>query len=112
MAADNRRKGKGVAAIRCVAGLQEAGMQEAGSLDSAVTEHSFGDLGTIAVTVVHEGRTDNFYPLTAQGLNDIHNHLRGRIPDKQTVAFPGTLLYDERKRCLKADAYTPRKRRQ
>ena len=92
--------------------FREAGMHEAGSLDSAVTEHSFGDLGTIAVTVVHEGRTDNFYPLTAQGLNDIHDHLRGRIPDKQTVAFPGTLLYDERKRCLKADAYTPRKRRQ
>ncbi|MEJ2400378.1 MAG: hypothetical protein P8Y52_03195 [Xanthomonadales bacterium] len=87
--------------------FREAGTRQAGTLDAAVTEHSYGDLGTIAVTVVHDGRSDNYYPLTAQGLNDIHDHLRARIPDKHTVAFPGTVLYDERNRCLVADTYRP-----
>ena len=86
---------------------RETGAHEAGPADAAVTEHSFGDLGTIAVTVVHEGHADNYYPLAAQGLNDIHDHLRRRIPEKHTVAFPGTLLYDERSRCLVADTYRP-----
>ena len=90
--------------------FREPGRHARGSFDAAVTEHSFGDLGTIAVTVVHEDRSDNFYPLTAQGLNDIHDHLRGRIPDKHTVAFPGTLLYDERDRCLVADTDRPHHR--
>jgi len=90
--------------------VQEPGMHAAGPLDAAVTEHSFGDLGTIAVTVVNDGRSDNFYPLTAQGLNDIHEHLRSRIPEKHTLAFPGTLLYDERDRCLRPDTYKPRPR--
>jgi len=86
----------------------EAGLHAAGDADSAVTEHSYGDLGTIAITVVRDGRTENCYPLSAQGLNDIHEHLRGRVPEKHTVAFPGTLLYDERRRCLVADSYRPR----
>ena len=87
--------------------LREAGLYTPGPLDAAVTEHSFGDLGTLAVTVVHDGSADHYYPLTAQGLNDIHDELRGRIPEKHTVAFPGTLLYDERARCLVADNYRP-----
>jgi hypothetical protein len=88
----------------------ETGLHPAGDVDSAVTEHSFGDLGTIAITAVREGRTENYYPLTAQGLNDIHDFLRDQIDEKHTIAFPGTLLYDERQRCLVADSYTPRDR--
>ena len=87
--------------------LQEPAVKAPRPHDAAVTEHSFGDLGTIAVTVVADGRCDHFYPLTAQGLNDIHEHLRNRIPEKHTVAFPGTLLYDERERCLLPDSYRP-----
>lgn len=91
--------------------FREPGLHEATEADAAVTEHSFGDLGTIAITVVCDGRTENYYPLAPQGLNDIHERLRGCVPEKHTVAFPGTLLYDERARCLVADSYRPRGRR-
>jgi len=68
-----------------------------------VTEHNLGGLGTIAITVVHEGRIENYYPLRPRGLNDIHARLRDRIPGGQTFAFPGTLMYDEATRRLRPD---------
>ncbi|MGH8034139.1 MAG: hypothetical protein ACREO9_02855, partial [Lysobacterales bacterium] len=41
-----------------------------------VTEHSFAELGTLCVSAVTERRLANYYPLSAQGLNDIHSALR------------------------------------
>ena len=38
------------------------------------------------------------------GLNDVHAYLRDRIPGGHTVAFPGTILYDESTRRLRPDA--------
>jgi len=70
----------------------------------AVTEHHFDDLGTIAITLVQNGRWENFYPLRSAGLNDIHVLLRDRIAGGHTIAFPGTILYDEATRKLKPDA--------
>ena len=87
--------------------FEEASRQPAGDLDSAITEHSFDDLGTIAITAVIDGAVKNYYPLVPQGLNDVHRHLRSCIPEKHTVAFPGTLLYDEDRRCLVSDTYKP-----
>ena len=87
--------------------FREASRQPAGELAAAITEHSMDDLGTIAITAVTGGEVDNYYPLVPQGLNDVHRHLRGRIPEKHTVAFPGTLLYDEERRCLVPDIYKP-----
>lgn len=74
----------------------------------AVTEHHFDDLGTIAITLVQDGRLENFYPVRPRGLNEIHALLRDRIPGGHMVAFPGTILYDETTRRLTPDGdYEP-----
>ena len=70
--------------------------------DAAVTEHSFDDLGTVAVTVVREGRVANYYPLSARGLNEIHADIGSR---GGTIAFPGTILYDAQTRRLQPDSW-------
>jgi hypothetical protein len=71
--------------------------------DPAVTEHSFGDLGTVAVTAVAAGRIENYYPLRPRGLNDIQARLREVVRGGHTVAFPATILYDEQTRRLRPD---------
>ena len=71
---------------------------------ASVTEHSFNDLGTIAVTLVNKGSLFNYYPLSPDGLNDIHAAIRKLVPEGRTVAFPGTVLYDESSRCLRPDS--------
>jgi len=73
--------------------------------DSAVvTQHHFEELGTIALSLVKDGKLLNFYPLSPDGLNDIHTSIRRQVPSGQTVAFPGTLQYDEASRRLKPDS--------
>lgn len=69
-----------------------------------VTEHSFGELGTLAVSVVEGDTVRHYYPLTPAGLNDIHAHIQRVIPRGHTVAFPGELIYDEGTRRLAADS--------
>ena len=71
--------------------------------DSTITEHSYSELGTIAVTVRNGDRVENYYPLCSQGLNDIQAYLREHVPGVHTVAFPGTILYDENTRRLVPD---------
>jgi hypothetical protein len=83
--------------------LSDASLAVAGDLDCAVTEHSFDDLGTIAITAVREGHVENFYPLRPRGLNEIHALLRDCAAGGRTVAFPGTILYDEATRRLRPD---------
>jgi hypothetical protein len=73
---------------------------------SKITEHSFGELGTIAVSFTGEQGLENYYPLSPQGLNDIHNHIRIRELGEHTVAFPGCIQYDEESRALIADSNT------
>jgi hypothetical protein len=75
-----------------------------GSGDSTITEHSFSELGTIAVTVRNGGRVENYYPLCSGGLNDIQAHIRTHVPGVHSVAFPGTILHDEITRRLIPDA--------
>jgi hypothetical protein len=71
--------------------------------DPAVTEHSFGDLGTVAVTAVVGDRIENYYPLRPRGLNDIQARLREVVRGGHMVAFPATILYDEQTRRLRPD---------
>jgi len=83
--------------------LSEVSDAAVGDRDSVVTEHSFDDRGTVAVTVVNDARIENCYPLRPRGLNDIQARLRECIPGGHTVAFPGTILYDEATRGLRPD---------
>jgi hypothetical protein len=73
--------------------------------DPAVTEHSFGDLGTVAVTTVTGDRIEHYYPLRPRGLNDIQARLREVVRGGHTVAFPATILYDEQTRSLRPDRF-------
>ncbi len=82
---------------------EESNPQAITETDAAVTEHSFGDIGTVALTAVRDGRAVNCYPLRARGLNDIHQAL-GDAAAGGTVAFPGTILYDETTRRLRPDS--------
>ena len=84
--------------------LSEKSDRRAARSNTTLTEHSYGEVGTVAVTHVQGERIEHFYPLSAQGLNDIHSHLRSEVPHGHTVAFPGTILYDERHRLLIPDS--------
>ena len=71
------------------------------SADAAtVTEHSYNEMGTIAVSLVKDDRMINYFPLTPLGLNDIHHAIRDQVPHGHTVAYPGTILYNEATRRL------------
>jgi hypothetical protein len=83
--------------------LVESSETEVDARYPTVTEHSLHDLGTLAITVVRDGRIEHYYPLDPRGLNDIHACLRERVPGGQTVAFPGTVVYDEKTRRLLPD---------
>jgi hypothetical protein len=85
----------------------ETGLDLPGSRRTAITEHSFSDLGVIAVTLVEDEQVLNYYPLSASGLNDLHADIRARLHAGHTVSFPGTLLYDEDERRLIADTRMP-----
>lgn len=73
------------------------------SRPAAVTEHSFDELGTLAVSVVDGGRLVHYYPLSASGLNDMQVEIQRIVPAGHTVSYPGSLLYDEKTRRLVAD---------
>jgi hypothetical protein len=67
-----------------------------------VTEHSVPELGTIAITVISGQRQMNFYPLQANGLNDIHRYIQeqGFAGD---IAFPGRICHNASERRLVPD---------
>jgi hypothetical protein len=84
--------------------FKEQSASTPGANDSTITEHSYSELGTIAVTARNGDSVENYYPLCPQGLNDIQTFLRKHVPGVHTVAFPGTILYDEKARRLVPDA--------
>lgn len=71
---------------------------------AAVTEHSSGELGTVAVTVVRGGEQINYYPLLPAGLNALHAEIRQSMGGEAGLSFPGAVLYDEAGRALVPDA--------
>jgi len=87
--------------------FREQSTGEPNTSDSTITEHSFSELGSIAVTVRNGQMIENYYPLCPQGLSDIHAHLRKHVPGVHTVAFPGTILYDEKARRLVPETISP-----
>ena len=78
---------------------------------TTVTEHSYNEMGTIAVTLVKNERQVNYYPISPLGLNDIHNAIRDQVPHGHTVAYPGTILYHEAKRQLIPESRAGARRR-
>lgn len=107
----------GVRVSQHLAGLEDVELTDSFLLEEStavpqptavsVTEHSTGDLGTIAVTVVSQNRQMNFYPLQASGLNDLHQFIReqGYSGD---IAHPGCICYDESSRQLIAESLPAR----
>jgi hypothetical protein len=83
----------------CVERLDRPG----GASLANITEHSFGDLGTVAVTLVTDEAMSHFYPLTAEGLNHIHRDIRTHADARPLVSFPGSILYDQKTRGLRPD---------
>lgn len=71
---------------------------------AGVTEHSAGELGTVAVTVINEGSQQNYYPLEPRGLNYLHAAIRESLGGTPSVSFPGCILYDPGQRSLQADS--------
>lgn len=99
----------GVKVCQHLPGLEDAELKDSFLLEEStvipgasalpVTEHTAGELGTVAVTVVSGNRQMNFYPLQASGLNDLHEFIReqGYSGD---IAYPGRICYDETSRQL------------
>lgn len=72
--------------------------------DASVTEHSFAELGTVCISHAHDGILEHYYPLQPQGINEIHAAIRKSGLAEGTVAFPGSILYDEKSRSLTAES--------
>ncbi len=72
--------------------------------DASVTEHSFAELGTVCISHAQDGVLQHYYPLAPQGINEIHAALRRNGLAEATVAFPGSILYDENSRSLVAES--------
>jgi hypothetical protein len=83
--------------------LCEESELDAAAGDATLTHHSFEDVGTVAITAVTPQGIRNYYPLRARGLNEIHRHLDPGASGERRVAWPGTILYDEERRCLSPD---------
>lgn len=67
-----------------------------------VTEHSAGDMGVVAVTVVSGQRQMNFYPLRPAGVDELHRYIHTHGLGGDT-AYPGRICYDENNRQLVAE---------
>lgn len=72
--------------------------------EASVTEHSFAELGTVCISHAHDGVLEHYYPLEPQGINEIHAAIRKTGLAEGTVAFPGSILYDEKTRSLTAES--------
>jgi hypothetical protein len=73
----------------------------AGQADAcAVTEQACNELGVVAVTVAIADQLLNFYPLSPQGLDDLHRHIRQAGHASGGLAYPGELVFDPGNRSL------------
>lgn len=89
--------------------LVEISASEPAADATTVTEHSYNEMGTIAVSLVKDQRMINYYPLKPLGLNDIHHAIRDQVPHGHTVAYPGTILYNEATRRLAPESRAVKK---
>jgi hypothetical protein len=81
--------------------VEDAGAS--GDAVPAITEHGGEALGTLAVTVVHEGRMSHYYPLAPEGSNALHAHLATLGVAHRGLSFPGSVCFERDRRRLTAD---------
>jgi len=81
----------------------EVSHHQPASSSAQVTEHSAGDLGTVAVSVLTQGKQLNYYPLEARGLDRLHAAITESLGKAEAVSFPGSLQIDAVSRCLVPD---------
>lgn len=74
-----------------------------GDMAPAITEHGGEAMGTVAVTVVHEGQVHHYYPLLPEGSNRIHGDLARLGVAHQGLSYPGSICFDQDKRRLTSD---------
>lgn len=74
---------------------------------ATVSEHSWPDVGTIAITVATPGGLKNFYPVRPGGLNDIHLAIREMALDNEGISYSGRIDYDPVQRRLVAGVMAP-----
>ena len=67
---------------------------------SEITEHSAEPLGVLAISRVIDGHQQNYYPLSPEGLGDIHEALRADPVGPGGFAYPGRILCDADLRIL------------
>jgi hypothetical protein len=81
--------------------IEEAGTS--GDSAPAITEHGGEAMGTVAVTVIHQGQMHHYYPLAPEGSNQLHSDLAGLGVAHQGLSYPGCICFDRQTRRLVAD---------
>lgn len=71
---------------------------------ASITEHSWPDLGVIAITAQLTQGLRHYYPLSSKGLNEIHDALQALELAGEGVAFPGRIEFGRASRKLRAAA--------
>lgn len=102
----------GVVLTQHLPGLEDAALEGSFLLEEStatpaanaapVTEHSAGEVGVVAVSVVSGQRQMNFYPLCPAGLNELHRYIHEHGLGGDT-AYPGRICYDRKNRQLMAE---------
>lgn len=82
--------------------VEDAGPAADAGNAAAITEHTCGDVGTIAVTVIDNGRLLHYYPLLPHGVDELHARI-GTARTDVGVSFPGTIVHDPGTRRLTPD---------
>jgi hypothetical protein len=81
--------------------FEEVDAPVAAGAQASITEHAWPELGTVAVTARLAESLRHYYPLTPQGLGEIHEIL-GTVELKgEGLAFPGTIRFDPASRRLR-----------
>ena len=72
---------------------EEVALPETSEPHASITEHSWPELGIVAVTARTADSLQHFYPLTPRGLNDIHAAVQALQPIGEGIAFPGRIRH-------------------
>ena len=85
--------------------LVETSLRTPKAGEAELTEHSWDDVGVIAVTVLDGEHQQNYYPLSAAGLNSLHRAIRSRGLGPGGFAYPGRIVHDPSSRMLMPDKF-------